>query len=82
MNIFCKLLGHTWVPATAGANPRWNTTKAGNVLVPTALDGSVRYIDRCARCGAEREARVKRDYDREPEAAPTDADAASASQSS
>jgi len=63
MSIFCKIYGHTWTPATRGGNPRWNTTKAGNVLEATAIDDGIRYLDLCCRCGVEREASVRRDYD-------------------
>jgi hypothetical protein len=61
MNFFCSLFGHTWVAHTAAPQPRWNTTKDGVVLVPSdpesgGAGGSVRYFDRCQRCGSERDA--------------------------
>ena len=63
MSLFCNLLGHTWVPETSGANPRWNTTKDQVVLEATELDEGVRYYDVCRRCGTRREATVRGAYD-------------------
>jgi hypothetical protein len=57
MNVFCLLLGHTWVPHTEAPDPRWNTTKDMVVLVATG-EGDVRHFDRCQRCGAQREVEV------------------------
>ena len=61
--IFCRLYGHTWVAETSGGNPRWNTTKAGTILVATDMDEGIRYFDVCRRCGERREVRVRGNYD-------------------
>ncbi len=61
MKIFCTLLGHTWVPETLSPAMRWNTTKAGHTLVQDDVRAEeIRHIDRCVRCGAERDAGPRR----------------------
>ena len=53
MNIFCTLLGHTWMPVTLTPVQRWHTTKAGHTLHQAGVgEGEIRHIDRCVRCGA------------------------------
>jgi hypothetical protein len=54
MNIFCKLLGHTWVHKTDDPKIAWNTTKNMDELAMTA-DGEPRFYQQCARCGDERD---------------------------
>lgn len=61
MNFFCRIFGHTWVPRTEDANPRWNTTKKGMVLMPSA-EGATRYFDQCQRCGVERPVELARSF--------------------
>ena len=61
MSVFCKLFGHTWVPETIAPNRRWTTTKEGYTLKQTAIkEGDIRHLDRCARCGTERNAGPRR----------------------
>ena len=63
MSVFCKLFGHTWIPVTLAPVRRWNTTKEGHVLQQEVLEGregSIRHLDRCVRCGAERDAGRRR----------------------
>lgn len=55
MNFFCLLFGHTWVPETSSPDPHWHTTKKGDVLAGTEVEGEVRYFDRCRRCGETRD---------------------------
>ena len=55
MNLFCRLLGHTWVDELRAPDPRWNTTKAGVVLVPTFDGEPPRHVRVCRRCHAETE---------------------------
>jgi hypothetical protein len=55
MNLFCKLLDHTWIDEMHAPDPRWNTTKAGVVLVPTHSGDRPRYVRVCRRCGAKSE---------------------------
>ena len=66
MSVFCRLFGHTWVPVTLVPERRWYTTKAGHTLKQgEILEGAIRHLDRCARCGAERDAGARRhDQDR------------------
>ncbi len=59
MNFFCRIFGHTWVHRTEDANPCWNTTKKGAVLVPSTK-ADTKYFDVCQRCGE----RVERPLDR------------------
>lgn len=61
MNFFCRIFGHTWVPRTEDADPRWNTTKKMAVLVP-ATERETRYFDRCQRCGDERAVDIGRTF--------------------
>ena len=61
MSIFCTLFGHTWVPTTLAPQRRWFTTKEGHTLVQGDLDeGTVRHLDRCVRCGTERDVGARR----------------------
>jgi len=55
MNIFCRLLGHTWVPDIETPQVRWNTTKDGQVLTATADESPVRHLRVCRRCGLREE---------------------------
>lgn len=65
MNIFCLLLGHTWIPETQSPEICWTATKGGHVLEQTAGDEPVRHYDVCRRCGERREAaRRRHDADR------------------
>jgi hypothetical protein len=66
MSVFCKLFGHTWVPETRTPLRRWHTTKAGHTLQQEEiLESQIRHVDRCARCGLERDAGPRRhDNDR------------------
>lgn len=59
MNLFCRLLGHTWVPATSAPEPRWNTTEEGLTLVATVEAAPVRHYEVCRRCGDEREVALR-----------------------
>lgn len=61
MNFFCRIFGHTWVPRTEDADPVWNTTKKGMVLMPTT-DGTTRYYDVCQRCDERREVSLDRAF--------------------
>jgi hypothetical protein len=54
MSVFCRLLGHTWVPETRTPSIRWNTTKDGHVLAPTCGAEEVVHLEVCRRCGLER----------------------------
>ena len=57
MRIFCTLLGHTWIHETLVPHRSWHTTKQGHTLVQAELKpGDVRHVDRCVRCGTERDA--------------------------
>lgn len=55
---FCKLLGHTWVPATSNPKTSWNVDKDGILLVGTAA-AEVRFFDECVRCHERRPLRPK-----------------------
>lgn len=70
MNLWCRILGHTWVAFTYAPEQRWFTTKAGQTLVQDDVqEGPVRHVDRCQRCGEERDAGPRRhDADRPAEA--------------
>lgn len=54
MNLFCRLLGHTWVPTSETPKTSWNVDKSGLLLVPTPA-GEPRFYEQCARCKARRE---------------------------
>jgi len=61
VNFFCRIFGHTWVPRTEDSNPQWNTTKAMQVLMPSATR-ETRYFDVCQRCGEKREVQLSRSF--------------------
>ena len=54
MNLFCRILGHTWVPRSDNPKIRWTTAENMSELQMTALE-KVRLWEACARCGARRE---------------------------
>lgn len=56
MNLFCRLLGHTWVPVTDNPKISWNNDDEGLVLHATA-SAPIRFFDECARCRERREVR-------------------------
>lgn len=54
MNLFCRLLGHTWVPRSDNPKIRW--TAAENMSeMQMKMEGEVRLWEACARCGERRE---------------------------
>ena len=54
MNFFCRLFGHTWVPAVDTPRVRWNTTKDMQTLAATVEGRGIRHYEVCRRCGEER----------------------------
>lgn len=60
MNLFCRIFGHTWWPEVEAPQPRWNNTKDGDVLVPTAAETAVRHYEVCKRCGEQRDLEPRR----------------------
>lgn len=54
MNIFCRILGHTWVQVTESPKTSWNVDKTGQLLVPTPA-GEPRAYEECRRCLDRRE---------------------------
>ncbi len=54
MNIFCRLLGHTWVSKFDSPKTRWNTGETGAELIATP-SGTPRLYEECARCRDQRE---------------------------
>jgi len=59
MNIFCRILGHTWTPFADNPKVSWNTNDDGLVLTATP-SGEVRFYDVCLRCRERREVQLKR----------------------
>ena len=54
MNLFCRLLGHTWVPQSDNPKIRW--TAAENMSeMQMQTEGTVRLWEQCARCKERRE---------------------------
>ncbi len=49
MNLFCRLLGHTWVHRSENPKVRWTTAKNQSELDMTA-SGEPRFWLECARC--------------------------------
>ena len=64
MNFFCRILGHTWVPASETPKIAWNIDKKGQTLVPTT-EGEPVFFRECRRCGTRREV-PRRRFDPEP----------------
>jgi len=64
MNLFCRLLGHTWIPKTEAPSTRWNTTKDGHTLEASPQESEVRHFQECRRCG-ERKDEAPRRFDRD-----------------
>lgn len=63
MNLFCRLLGHTWVPRSDNPKIRWTAAENMSEMQMKA-EGEVRLWEACARCGEKREL---------PKAGPADA---------
>ncbi|HJO26160.1 MAG: hypothetical protein CMK00_00755 [Planctomycetes bacterium] len=51
MNLFCRLLGHTWVHQARNPELSWNTTKGQAELAQTELGPGYSFSLRCQRCG-------------------------------
>ena len=51
---FCKLLGHTWVPASSNPKTSWNVDETGQLLIPTPA-AVTRFYNACVRCRERRE---------------------------
>ena len=54
MNLFCRLLGHTWIQVTDIPKISWNSKEDGLVLHATS-DADTRFFDECVRCREKRE---------------------------
>lgn len=54
MNLFCRLLGHTWVHKTEDPKVSWNTGKDLLQLHQTT-EGEIRFYLECHRCGEQKE---------------------------
>jgi hypothetical protein len=63
MNIFCRLLGHTWLHKTEDPKISWNTAKSLSELHLTA-DGEPRFWLQCERCGDRNENPTREDLKR------------------
>jgi len=59
MNLFCRLLGHTWVHKAENPKTSWNVDGTGMVLKPTPA-GAPRFYEECVRCGERRDVRARR----------------------
>jgi len=53
MNVFCAILGHTWVPAAENPKTAWNTDGTGLTLKATP-SATPRFFEECARCKERR----------------------------
>lgn len=53
MNLFCRILGHTWVHQARNPLLSWNTTKGQAELAQTELGSGYSFSLRCQRCGLE-----------------------------
>jgi cytochrome c553 len=53
MNLFCLVLGHTWVPGAENPKTSWNADSSGHVLNATP-SASPRFYEECARCHQRR----------------------------
>ena len=51
MNLFCKLLGHTWVHRSDNPRISWNTAKSLSELDMTTEEPDPRFWLQCQRCG-------------------------------
>lgn len=54
MNLFCRLLGHTWIHRVDEPKIRWTTAKSLNELEPT-VEGEPVFYRSCVRCGTRTE---------------------------
>ena len=66
MNIFCTILGHTWLAETRAPDVRWATTKLGHIFEPVPVEEPVRHFDVCRRCGTRRPSDKRRHDDDRP----------------
>lgn len=63
MNIFCRLLGHTWLHKTEDPKMSWNTSKNLSELDLT-VEGEPRFWLQCERCGERNENPTREDLKR------------------
>lgn len=49
MKLFCRLLGHTWVPIADNPKTSWNVDKDGVTLLARQAS-EIRFWNECARC--------------------------------
>ena len=54
MNLFCRLLGHTWIRTSENPKTSWNVDKSGMLLEATPAS-EVRFWEECVRCRTRRE---------------------------
>ena len=57
MNLFCRLLGHTWVDRATTPKTAWNVDKAG-VLLVAKMSGRPERYQECVRCKQRRDTPV------------------------
>ena len=56
MNVFCAILGHTWVHKSETPKMSWNNDKEG-LLLSAYPHGDVVFYEECARCRSRRNER-------------------------
>ncbi len=54
MNVFCFLLGHTWVNGAENPKTAWNVDETGQLLVARPAS-EPRFFEQCARCKERRD---------------------------
>lgn len=53
MNIFCTLLGHTWVTSAENPKTAWNTDSDG-LLLHARPSAAPTFFEECVRCRTRR----------------------------
>jgi hypothetical protein len=53
MNVFCTLLGHTWITVADTPKTAWNNDDAGQLLYAKP-SGDPRFFEECVRCRRRR----------------------------
>lgn len=53
MNVFCTLLGHTWITVTDTPKTAWNNDNDGQIL-HAKPSGDPSFFEECVRCRQRR----------------------------
>lgn len=55
MNLFCRLLGHTWIHRVDEPKIRWTTNPKSLNELDATVEGEPDFYQLCVRCAARKE---------------------------